>query len=432
RSSDLSAFLYVPLLAWDLNTFAGGLFSSLLSNFTSDPCVSSTDLIQSSQLLLTARLIQVLAVPGGFLCTKRDEDNVDDSDDDDDCWDDAKKKNEANAINNILSLCKKYLPNSTRDHRLDDSSLLQSVGNAILPFGRSLILLLRASTSIIRQRKRRVCSDGLIEETAGDEFAFNLLENPDIMASEDGLKLLECFGAPLPSDIMKTTSSQSSWHALVDKWLKSFVAFESFHGTRGRGLVFDVGSNSWVSIHDASSSVKVAPSVNGSQPVGPGPRGPKGDMFEYTIANSLMRDLSHLGMIHIRASPMNCLVKLPKSFVELYGIVNRVKGREGRPDDTEDDSAFETAICLLTGTVMRSGAIRRTKKVSAMYIISTYVRMDSVTYFDCFTGLSTSRNMYFARKESWIWYRDFLPCAEMHSSFDAQQQIGILSKSVCR
>lgn len=129
---------------------------------------------------------------------------------------------------------------------------------------------------------------------------------------------------------------------------------------------------------------------------------------------------------------MNCLVKLPKSFVELYGIVNRVKGREGRPDDTEDDSAFETAICLLTGTVMRSGAIRRTKKVSAMYIISTYVRMDSVTYFDCFTGLSTSRNMYFARKESWIWYRDFLPCAEMHSSFDAQQQIGILSKSVCR
>ncbi|KAL7520416.1 hypothetical protein ACHAWX_006661 [Stephanocyclus meneghinianus] len=522
RPAVASAFLYVPLLAWDLNTFAGGLFSSLLSNFTSDPCVSSTDLIQSSQLLLTARLIQVLAVPGGFLCTKRDEDNVDDSDDDDDCWNDAKKKNEANAINNILSLCKKYLPNSTRDHRLDDSSLLQSVGNAILPFGRSLILLLRASTSIIRQRKRRVCSDGLIEETAGDEFAFNLLENPDIMASEDGLKLLECFGAPLPSDIMKTTSSQSSWHALVDKWLKSFVAFESFHGTRGRGLVFDVGSNSWVSIHDASSSVKVAPSVNGttvghkkrdlsslhnlhvesspgavevaqrlpiqeydhyehidddssddgmssddsdedegmevvdedvavsdeelehvddmdidldadfdfslprrdsfgiaassftsadmeldmdddasdtnavlrepdgstipgpddsafanvsraaiipyqssisgSQPVGPGPRGAKGDMFEYTIANSLMRDLSHLGMIHIRASPMNCLVKLPKSFVELYGIVNRVKGREGRPDDTEDDSAFETAICLLTGTVMRSGAIRRTKK----------------------------------------------------------------------
>jgi hypothetical protein len=63
---------------------------------------------------------------------------------------------------------------------------------------------------------------------------------------------------------------------------------------------------------------------------------------------------------------MNCLVKLPKSFVELYGIVNRVKGRDGRSDETEDDSGFETAICLLTGTVMRSGAIRRMKKVSAL------------------------------------------------------------------
>lgn len=59
---------------------------------------------------------------------------------------------------------------------------------------------------------------------------------------------------------------------------------------------------------------------------------------------------------------MNCLVKLPKSFVELYGIVNRVKGREGRADDAEDDSGFETAICLLTGSVMRSGTIRRLKK----------------------------------------------------------------------
>eukprot|EP00804_Cyclotella_cryptica_P008773 CCRYP_015624-RA/>CCRYP_015624-RA protein AED:0.01 eAED:0.01 QI:221/1/1/1/0.6/0.66/6/2355/3495 len=500
RPAVASAFLYVPLLAWDLNTFAGGLFSSLLSNFTSDPCVSSTELIQSSQLLLTARLIQVLAVPDGFLCTNRDEDNIDGFDDVDDCWDDAKKKREANAIKNILSLCRKYLPSSTLYHSLDDSSLLQSVGNAILPFGRSLILLLRASTSVIRQRKRRVCIDGLIEETTDDKFAFNLLENPDIMASEDGLKLLECFGAPLPSDIMKASSSQSSWHALVNKWLKSFVAFESYHGTRGSGLVFDAGSKSWVSIHESTSSsakvsslsngttsghkkrdlsslhnlhvesspgaVEVAQrlpiqgyqhfeqnddgssddgmssndpdedegmevvdedvavsdeeledvedmdidlddmdldldddssdtnaalresdgstipgpddssfahvsraaiipyqsSISGSQPVGPGPRGAKGEMFEYKIANKLMKDLSHLGMIHVPASPMNCLVKLPKSFVELYGIVNRVKGCEGRSDDAEDDSGFETAICLLTGTVMRSGTIRRMKK----------------------------------------------------------------------
>ena len=70
--------------------------------------------------------------------------------------------------------------------------------------------------------------------------------------------------------------------------------------------------------------------------------------------------------IQFLASPMNCLVKLPQSFVELHGIVNRVKAREGRPDDSADDSGFETAICLLTGTVMRSGATRRMKKVSSM------------------------------------------------------------------
>ena len=64
-------------------------------------------------------------------------------------------------------------------------------------------------------------------------------------------------------------------------------------------------------------------------------------------------------------APLSCLVKLPKSFVELYSMVNRVKGRDNRSDDTDDDGGFETAICLLTGAVMRSGTIRRMKAVSA-------------------------------------------------------------------
>jgi hypothetical protein len=46
-------------------------------------------------------------------------------------------------------------------------------------------------------------------------------------------------------------------------------------------------------------------------------------------------------------------------------MVNRVKGRDGRSDDNDDDGGFETAICLLTGAVMRSGTIRRMKEVSA-------------------------------------------------------------------
>jgi hypothetical protein len=56
---------------------------------------------------------------------------------------------------------------------------------------------------------------------------------------------------------------------------------------------------------------------------------------------------------------------LPKSFVELYSMVNRVKGRDSRSDDNDDDGGVETAICLLTGAVMRSGTIRRMREVSA-------------------------------------------------------------------
>jgi hypothetical protein len=75
-----------------------------------------------------------------------------------------------------------------------------------------------------------------------------------------------------------------------------------------------------------------------------------------------MADLSHLGAIHHKDKPTFCLIRLPKSFVELYNLVNKVKGREDTAagDDTADDAgSSETAICLLTGKVMRSGSSRR-------------------------------------------------------------------------
>jgi hypothetical protein len=55
------------------------------------------------------------------------------------------------------------------------------------------------------------------------------------------------------------------------------------------------------------------------------------------------------------------LIRLPKSFVELYGIVNKVKGRDEVTtlDEADDAGSAETAICLLTGAVMRSGSSRR-------------------------------------------------------------------------
>jgi Proteolysis_6 C-terminal len=84
-------------------------------------------------------------------------------------------------------------------------------------------------------------------------------------------------------------------------------------------------------------------------------------MFEAAAASSVMADFSHLGLIHRKDAPTFSLIRLPKSFVELYGIVNKVKGREDSAtlDEADDVGNSETAICLLTGAVMRSGSNRR-------------------------------------------------------------------------
>jgi len=516
RPAVASAFLYVPLLAWDMNILAGAVFSSLLSNAKSNPCVSSNELLQSAKVLLVGRLIQVLSTPNGFLVTSLANDEYDDFDEEQ-FWDDAKKNKEAAALKELLFFCRESLSVAIEPgtKSLDDSSILQSVGNAILPFGRTLILLLRASSSAFRQRLRRNTKNESAEATQADKALAKMVENKKTMTIEDGFQLLDVIGAPLPSSIHKEDSSHSSWISLVRRWLIALAGFDAYHGSRGDGLTFDQNTKSWTSVsqqsestnksspcrapslqnlhvetsagavevahrppqgpeheegdsdvdfevgesEDLSSSVsneveqmdvvdealaaesedelenvdmdvdfnvvesdfddpgingfggassammeqeldfdvddasdvnaalsepdgsKISgpsdrmfsyvsrsaiipyqPSILGTRQVGPGPRGARGSLFEYEIAKSVMRDLSHLGSVHIPGAPLSCLVKLPKSFVELYSIVNRVKGRDSRADDADDDSGFETAICLLTGAVMRSGTIRRTKQ----------------------------------------------------------------------
>lgn len=55
------------------------------------------------------------------------------------------------------------------------------------------------------------------------------------------------------------------------------------------------------------------------------------------------------------------LIQLPKSYVELYTLVNKVKAtvKNAALDDMEDLSNGETAICLITGAIMRAGLPRR-------------------------------------------------------------------------
>ena len=51
------------------------------------------------------------------------------------------------------------------------------------------------------------------------------------------------------------------------------------------------------------------------------------------------------------------LIRLPHSFVELYGIVNRVKlaGRKNL-DEQDEQTSSEMAICLITGAIIRAGS----------------------------------------------------------------------------
>lgn len=509
RPAVASAFLYVPLLGWDLNTLAGAVFSSLLSASSS---AGMKELFQAARILYVGRLAQVLSTPIGFLRGNSDpEDDYDDFDDEP-SWDNTKKKNESASIKELLTFCRNSLPGKIEPDcsNTDDVSILQQVSNAILPFGRTLILLLRASASTLRQRQRR----GRGESTSFEAMT-NVLESGKTMKIEDGFQLMEIIGAPLPSSILKSDTT-SSWTSLITRWITALVSFEAYHGTRGCGLVFDERKKTWsasaetdspgkvlsiqnIQVEPSSSAVEVAqlpsqggemndddpdgdvlgdedseedsvafsanssddeeeededeamefdagfgddalvrsddesdaadmevddafapvfarmnnrralnalssyllsdpdtelmnddlsdvnatltesdgskisgandrmfahvsraailpyqPSILGLSKVGPGPRGQRGEQFEYKIASNVMKDLSHLGMVHMSGSPPSCLVKLPKSFVELYSIVNKVKGRECSSDDADD--GYETAVCLLTGAVMRSGS----------------------------------------------------------------------------
>lgn len=74
------------------------------------------------------------------------------------------------------------------------------------------------------------------------------------------------------------------------------------------------------------------PSSLGIVKIGPGK---EGSPFEHDAASQVMRDLSNLGMIHRRGIATNCSIRLPKSFVELCGLDNRLRGPD-EPSSTDD------------------------------------------------------------------------------------------------
>merc|ERR1711935_120242 len=59
RPAVATAFLYTPLLAWDLNVLAGAVFSSILANTNGD-IPSSDEIMDFGRLLIMGRVIQAL------------------------------------------------------------------------------------------------------------------------------------------------------------------------------------------------------------------------------------------------------------------------------------------------------------------------------------------------------------------------------------
>ena len=476
RPAVASAYLYKPLLTWDLCTLAGAAFSAFLATDVKS-LPTSEELLLLARHLLVGRMIQAIVTPSGLAIP--DESDVEDED----FWEGNETEKEGNALKWLVGHCRSMVNKKsvTVLEGLDEevghssSSLLSAVGSAMLPFARAMILMLRACSSAVRERLGKNAS---LKSSAGDKILDSVLFDQEAMEVQDGFYILKIFQCPLPTTL---TDSRGDWMKIIDDWLMAAINFELHHGSSGKtvlssegkllkavassaslsgaevnvknppqrtpssgskhtaamdvdaeagtheysdrfashnemmmneemddsddeimeldeldeaeefvdftgvGVAASFGSNMNVGANDAGDSdensssgsegegrdsdqefahvsrspiLPYQPSALALEGIGPSRAGA---MFEFATASAIMSDLSHLGLTHHKHIPTFSLIRLPKSFVELYNIVNKVKGRDDPSglDESEDHGASETAICLLTGTVMRSGSTRR-------------------------------------------------------------------------
>jgi hypothetical protein len=481
RPAIASVFPYLPLLSWDLNTFTASILSAFLGNPVKT-LPTAQEILFVCKTVMLGRVVQAIVTPCGF-------DFPDETDlDEESCWDDTEAKKQGDALSKLLAHCRSVIDSKSMAHGqelLGDASIYQGnvvlagLGQAILPFSRSLILMVRAFVSTVHERQQR--GGHRVERNKFNEVLDTILCNDDLMTVEDGFCLIKAMDGPLPSQMIDPAVE---WWELVNKWLVAALGLESYHGSRGStigssvddapsfnaqhndpqheriasnqteqhgeapdvapayfrnepmdhgdsdaessaepdhgnflGLRTDIlndsdeeeedvmmqdveeftdlsgvvptftffnpalnrntdGEESSEEYSSSETEGLVAdrafahvskspvlyyqPSLLGREKVGPGK---PGEAFESGRASCVMSDLSHLSLVHLRGVPTFSLVRLPKSFVELYNMVNIVKGSgEECPnlDENEDLANSETAICLLTGAVMRSGSPRRT------------------------------------------------------------------------
>eukprot|EP00568_Trieres_chinensis_P000007 CAMPEP_0183300090 /NCGR_PEP_ID=MMETSP0160_2-20130417/6622_1 /TAXON_ID=2839 ORGANISM="Odontella Sinensis, Strain Grunow 1884" /NCGR_SAMPLE_ID=MMETSP0160_2 /ASSEMBLY_ACC=CAM_ASM_000250 /LENGTH=821 /DNA_ID=CAMNT_0025462449 /DNA_START=1 /DNA_END=2466 /DNA_ORIENTATION=+ len=273
-------FLFMPILAWDLNTLAGAVFTLLLvsGNETSKHELGEHDLLLAARTLLVGRLVQALIVPGGFDIRSVSADDA--LIDLEEFWTEEEIVKEADALFRLHAHCRETIglqPVDLPSRRGgsfsgagDAAQFFAAVGLAILPFARTLVLLLRAGTSAVRRRR----GGGVAPD--GDAIIKALLGS-GTMSHEDGLGIMKAMGGPLPSVLCEIRAGDeghsaqlSSWSRLIDRWLVAVRTLEQYHGSRGDSLIHDVNSGTLVPFQASADAMTTgyAAKLSGSGPAG--------------------------------------------------------------------------------------------------------------------------------------------------------------------
>jgi hypothetical protein len=234
-----SGFLYMPLLSWDLHTFSAAIFSFLLHNGQDTQC---DDLARTAQALVMARLVQVLITPNGYskVPTNQDFAMADDWRETLPTFTKEMRGKETQSLLQFEDMCRKSIfyqgsGKYTGEAKTGSSAALDAVCAAILPFVRSVVLLLRAGFSILRARKKSSSNPSDFEEDISD-----VLEHASTMTCNDALRVMRGLGCPLPSELVSSVEGGADgWLPVIERWLASVASLESHHGSRGQSVYFD-------------------------------------------------------------------------------------------------------------------------------------------------------------------------------------------------
>jgi hypothetical protein len=245
RPGVASGYLYMPLLAWDLNTYSGAIVSALLHSGGA----TLEDLLSSAHILLAARIVQALVSPNGYKLNEHDESGHFGPDQTDDFPEFSIKDllYESNALLQLKAHCLRLIDRSdyveSEVSATSTRALLEAVSDAVLPFARTITLLLRAGFSILSSRpsaESRPSNSRMISTCTDRVVSF--LKHPFSMSCPNGFRLIKALGGPLPSELIADYVDQQNcngWLSMVDRWVTCAINLESHHGSRGRCNRYD-------------------------------------------------------------------------------------------------------------------------------------------------------------------------------------------------